>query len=163
MAFNMSYYRSDADKYSCLPDWAQKTLKAGDLDKRENLYTNRELEFAETDDPYWNAAQNQMVLTGRMHGYMRMCRWRLLAWTVDSATAFKTAVYLNDSDSLDGRDPNGYAGIAWCFGKHDRPWIGRPIYGTVRFMNAKGLKRKFDADGYVKRIAQLKEDRCSTI
>jgi len=90
---------------------------------------------------------------------------RLLAWTTDPEAAFRTAVYLNDAYSLDGRDPNGYAGIAWCFGKHDRPWKGRPIYGSVRFMNAGGLKRKFDADAYVEGIAKLKEDeiRCSII
>jgi deoxyribodipyrimidine photo-lyase len=160
----MAYYRSDYDAPSCLPAWAARTLAEGSGHPREARYSFETLEDANTDDPYWNAAQDQMVLTGRMHGYMRMY-WgkRLLAWTANPEEAWKYAVLLNDRYSLDGRDPNGYAGIAWCFGKHDRPWTGRPIYGTVRFMNANGLKRKFDAEAYVRRIRGLKETPCSTI
>jgi len=134
------------------------------LTSRETNYSEDDLEFARTSDPYWNAAQDQLVLTGYMHGYMRMY-WgkRLLAWTDSPEGAYKIALRFNDSYSLDGRDPNGYAGIAWCFGKHDRPWTGRPIYGTIRYMNAHGLRRKFDADRYVQKIKILKEERCSTI
>ena len=60
---------------------------------------------------------------------------------------------------LDGRDPNGFAGVAWCFGKHDRPWASRPVFGNIRYMSAEGLRRKFDADGYVKRGALPEEPR----
>jgi deoxyribodipyrimidine photo-lyase len=164
LAINMVQYRSDYDQFTCLPDWAQKTLAQAVLDSRETDYSEDDLEFGRTADPYWNAAQDQMVLTGYMHGYMRMY-WgkRLLAWTPSPEGAYKIALRLNDSYSLDGRDPNGYAGVAWCFGKHDRPWTGRPIYGTIRFMNAQGLRRKFDADRYVQKIKTLKEERCSTI
>jgi deoxyribodipyrimidine photolyase len=59
---------------------------------------------------------------------------------------------------LDGRDPNGFTGVGWCFGKHDRPWGERPIFGNVRYMNDKGLKRKFDADRYVKMMTLDKKD-----
>ena len=34
--------------------------------------------------------------------------------------------------SIDGRDPNSYAGYMWVLGKYDRPWPERPVYGTVR-------------------------------
>ena len=90
-----------------------------------------------------------MVLTGKMHGYMRMY-WgkKILEWSATPAEASETALRLNDKYELDGRDPNGYAGVAWCFGKHDRPWRERPIFGMVRYMNANGLRRKFDADAY---------------
>jgi deoxyribodipyrimidine photo-lyase len=164
LAINMVLYRPDYDQFTCVPDWAQKTLAQASLDSRETNYSEDDLEFARTADPYWNAAQDQLVLTGYMHGYMRMY-WgkRLLAWTDSAEGAYKIALRFNDSYSLDGRDPNGYAGIAWCFGKHDRPWIGRPIYGTIRYMNAQGLRRKFDADRYVQKIKTLKEERCSTI
>jgi len=164
LAVNMVFYRDDYDSPSCLPNWAERTLAEGALHPREARYSFEELEAAHTDDPYWNAAQDQMVLSGRMHGYMRMY-WgkRLLAWTTNHEEAWRVAVHLNDRYSLDGRDPNGYAGIAWCFGKHDRPWTGRPIYGTVRYMNANGLRRKFDADAYVRRIRELKEAPCSII
>ena len=126
------------------------------IDSREYLYTLEELENAQTHDNYWNAAQNQMRLTGKMHGYMRMY-WgkKILQWTKSPQEAFKVALYLNDKYELDGRDPNGYAGIAWCFGKHDRPWKTRAIFGSIRYMNDKGLKRKFDADAYVEKVKNL--------
>jgi len=164
LARNFVFYRDDYDRISAIPEWAGKTLAEGALHRREAVYSFAEFEAARTHDPYWNAAQDQMVLTGRMHGYMRMY-WgkQILAWSPDPASAYRTAVALNDAYSLDGRDPNGYAGVAWCFGKHDRPWTGRPVFGTVRYMNANGLKRKFDADAYVRTVRALKETPCSTI
>ncbi|MFA6505102.1 MAG: deoxyribodipyrimidine photo-lyase [Treponemataceae bacterium] len=163
LAVNFVAHRDDYDAYSSLPDWSRKTLAEGALHKRDALYSFAEFEAAATHDPYWNAAQDQMVITGRMHGYMRMY-WgkQILAWSPTPELAYSTAVTLNDRYSLDGRDPNGYAGIAWCFGKHDRPWTGRPVFGTVRYMNANGLRRKFDAEAYVRSIAALKEVPCST-
>ncbi|MEW6015528.1 MAG: deoxyribodipyrimidine photolyase, partial [Candidatus Zixiibacteriota bacterium] len=88
-------------------------------------------------------------------GYMRMY-WgkKILEWTATPEEAYQTAIYLNDKYALDGRDPNGYAGVAWCFGKHDRPWKERPVFGNIRYMNAAGLKRKFDADEYVRRVEE---------
>jgi deoxyribodipyrimidine photo-lyase len=163
LAINFVARRDDYDSFACLPDWARRTLAEGALHPREALYRYEEFEAAATHDPYWNAAQDEMVLTGRMQGYMRMY-WgkQILAWSASPEEAYATAVSLNDRYSLDGRDPNGYAGVAWCFGKHDRPWTGRPVFGTVRYMNANGLKRKFDADAYVRRIRALKEASCST-
>ena len=116
-----------------------------------------ELEHALTHDPYWNAAQKEMIITGKMHGYMRMY-WgkKILEWSMTPQEAFKRCIYLNNKYELDGRDPNGYTGIAWCFGKHDRAWKERPIFGKIRYMNAKGLERKFDIDRYVEKINQLK-------
>ncbi|NTW92462.1 MAG: hypothetical protein HGA40_03345 [Methanoregulaceae archaeon] len=118
----------------------------------------KEFETAQTHDPYWNAAQREMVLTGKMHGYLRMY-WgkKILEWTKTPEDGFSIALALNNRYELDGRDPNGYAGVAWCFGKHDRAWPERPIFGKIRYMNANGLKRKFDADRYVAWIDELKE------
>ena len=110
----------------------------------------QQLERAETDDELWNAAQREMVETGWMHNYMRMY-WakKILEWAPDPATAFDWAVILNDRYELDGRDPNGYAGIAWAIvGKHDRPWFDRPIFGVVRTMTSTSTARKFDSDAY---------------
>ncbi|MBN1844428.1 MAG: deoxyribodipyrimidine photo-lyase [Sedimentisphaerales bacterium] len=153
LAVNFVRYNRFYRTLGCLPNWARNQLKACARDKRPYVYRLEELEAARTHDPYWNAAQRQMVLTGRMHGYMRMY-WgkKILEWTRSPGQAYRIAVYLNDKYELDGRDPNGYAGIAWCFGKHDRPWAGRPIFGNVRYMNAAGLKRKFDADRYAARF-----------
>jgi deoxyribodipyrimidine photo-lyase len=153
LSMNFVFYNEKYDSFEAIPDWAKKTLKAHQEDKRPYLYSLRELEGAETHDSYWNAAQKEMVHTGKMHGYMRMY-WgkKILEWTKTPEEALRNAHYLNNKYELDGRDPNGFAGVAWCFGKHDRPWGERPIFGNLRYMNDKGLKRKFDADGYVKMI-----------
>ncbi len=153
----MCLYNPSYDQYErVVPAWARKTLDAHRNDRRAYLYTQEQLERAQTHDEYWNAAQMEMVLSGKMHGYMRMY-WgkKIIEWSADPATAFARALYLNDKYELDGRDPNGYTGMAWCFGKHDRPWQERPIYGTVRYMDAKGLERKFDIKAYVRRVKQL--------
>lgn len=77
---------------------------------------------------------------------------KVIEWTKSPKEAYEILVYLNDEYELDGRDANGYTGVAWCFGKHDRPWSERNIFGNIRYMNDKGLKRKFDADAYAKKI-----------
>ncbi len=156
LSFNYVFYNNNYDKFSGLPRWAIHTLNVHTADTRPYLYSLKMLEKAQTHDPYWNAAQNQMLITGKMHGYMRMY-WgkKILEWTKTPRQAFKVALYLNNKYELDGRDPNGFAGVAWCFGKHDRPWSSRQIFGNIRYMNADGLNRKFDADKYVEKISQL--------
>ncbi|MFN2363915.1 MAG: deoxyribodipyrimidine photolyase, partial [Halarsenatibacteraceae bacterium] len=107
-------------------------------------------------DYYWNAAQLEHIHTGKIHNYMRMY-WgkKILEWSLNPETAFNLALYLNNKYSLDGRDPNSYAGVAWCFGKHDRAWQERPVFGKTRYMNKNGLKRKFNMDEYIKRIKNI--------
>ncbi|HEU5310058.1 MAG TPA: deoxyribodipyrimidine photolyase, partial [Candidatus Eisenbacteria bacterium] len=125
-------------------------------DARERIYSEQTLAAGATSDRLWNAAQLEMVATGRMHGYLRMY-WakRLLDWTPTPAEAYRIAVALNDRYQLDGRDPNGYAGIAWSIcGKHDRPWPPeRPVLGFIRPMTASGAARKFDVDAYIASVA----------
>jgi deoxyribodipyrimidine photo-lyase len=156
LSMNFVFYNEKYDSLEAVPEWAKKTLRAHKKDKRQYAYTLEELESAKTHDPYWNAAQKEMVIKGKMHGYMRMY-WgkKIIEWSKTPEGAFQNALYLNNKYELDGRDPNGFTGVAWCFGKHDRPWGERPIFGNVRYMNDKGLKRKFDADGYVKMMGQL--------
>jgi len=157
LSHNFVYYNRRYDDFNALPPWALRTLNFHAKDKRDDVYAKEQFENAQTHDPYWNAAQMEMVLTGKMHNYMRMY-WgkKILEWTKNPKTAFNIALYLNNKYELDGRDPNAFAGVAWCFGKHDRAWNERPVFGKVRYMNAAGLKRKFDADGYVETINQLK-------
>jgi len=156
LAVNFSNYNPFYDSFDCLPNWCIKTLREHEHDPREYIYSLKEFEAAQTHDAFWNAAQNEMVKTGSMHGYMRMY-WgkKILEWSPSPKEAYKTALYLNDKYQLDGRDANGYAGVAWCFGKHDRPWKERPIFGKMRYMNARGLKSKFDADLYAHQMSEL--------
>jgi deoxyribodipyrimidine photo-lyase len=154
LAINFTTYnRRYASIESCEP-WALGALERHSNDRRSHVYTERQLDHAETHDPLWNAAQRQMVETGWMHGYMRMY-WakKILEWSPSPRVAYKIAVRLNDRYELDGRDPNGYAGIAWAIGgKHDRAWgPERPIYGTVRYMSAASTGRKFDSKAYIAR------------
>jgi len=150
---NYAYYRpDDYDAWSAVPLWAMKTLMEHAGDTRDYLYSSSEFEAAATHDQYWNAAQNQLLRTGTIHNYMRMYWGKMiLAWSRTPQEAFETAIGLNDRLALDGRDPNGWAGVAWCFGLHDRPWPRRSVFGTVRSMSAAGLRRKFDADAYARR------------
>ncbi len=103
-----------------------------------------------------------MRITGKMHNYMRMY-WgkKILEWMPSPETAFETALRLNNRWELDGRDAGGFAGVAWCFGKHDRPWKRRPVFGMIRYMNAAGLRRKFDADAYARRIEEIDARRAN--
>ena len=158
LSMNFVYYNERYDGYECLPDWARMTLAEHAKDRREALYSPEQWERAGTHDPYWNAAQKEMVLTGRMHNYMRMY-WgkKILEWSRTPEEGFRTALALNNRYELDGRDPNGFAGVAWCFGKHDRAWPERKVFGKIRYMNEAGLRRKFDMDAYLKKTAALEQ------
>lgn len=153
LADNFCFYNPEYDSFNGFPDWAKKTLNLHRKDRREYLYSLDQLTQAQTHDDAWNAAQMQMVKTGYMHGYMRMY-WakKILEWTASPEEALHIANQLNDQFELDGRDPNGYTGTAWAIGGvHDRPWQERPIFGMIRYMNAAGLKRKFDIGAYIQR------------
>ena len=111
-------------------------------DPRTRIYSLEELEAGGTHDELWNAAQREMVATGGMHNYVRML-WgkNVIAWTKTYEEAFAILEHLNNKYCLDGRDPNSYAGILWCFGKHDRPWMERPIFGKIRYMTSRAPAR----------------------
>ena len=155
LAVNYAWYNPAYDSFDGLPQWARTTLKEHEADPRPYTYTKKQLLAAGTHDSYWNAAQKQMMRTGHMHGYMRMY-WgkKLLEWSPAPRRAFDLAIAFNDAYSLDGRDPNGWTGVAWCFGLHDRPWARRAVFGTVRYMNDKGLRRKFDAEAWARSMDQ---------
>jgi deoxyribodipyrimidine photo-lyase len=156
LAINFVKFTENYDSFECAEPWAHKTLMEHARDKRNPLYSIEQLERSETYDELWNAAQNQMVKFGWMHNYMRMY-WakKILEWSPDPARAFETCVTLNDRYFLDGRDPNGYAGIAWSIvGKFDRPWFNRPIFGTIRYMSGGSTGKKFNSKRYIQKMSQ---------
>ncbi len=153
---NFCYYCPDYDSMNCFRGWARTTLEEHRGDPREYLYDYDTLERGDSHDDLWNAAQLEMVATGKMHGYMRMY-WakKILEWTPDVATALDYAIRLNDRYELDGHDPNGYTGIAWSIGGvHDRAWNEREIFGKIRYMSYTGCKRKFDIGAYIDQTGQ---------
>ncbi len=157
LAVNFVRFNPSYDSLGSLESWAERSFAEHAQDRRPIVYNDKQLENAETHDPLWNAAQKQMVLTGWMHNYMRMY-WakKILEWSSSVAVAMRRAIWLNDKYELDGRDPNGYAGIAWAIlGKHDRAWSDRPIFGKVRYMSLESTGRKFDSKKYIAQVAEL--------
>ncbi len=152
---NYCYYTDAYATVASLHPWAQRTITEHAADSREYLYTYEQFRDAQTHDQLWNAAQMQMVLEGKMHGFMRMY-WakKILEWTPDAQTAIDIALTLNDHYQLDGRDSNGVAGVMWSIGGlHDRAWNERTVFGKIRYMNYAGCKRKFDVKAYEAKFA----------
>ena len=157
LAINFVHFNPLYDSIESAPAWAHKTLASHAHDPRPVLYTREQIESADTHDELWNAAQLQMLHAGWMHNYMRMY-WakKILEWSPSPAVAYQTALYLNDKYFLDGRDPDGYAGVAWAIGgKFDRPWFERPIFGTIRWMSGEAARKKFDVEKYIRQMYDL--------
>ena len=153
---NFCYFNPKYDSFDGFHDWAKVSLNEHRKDEREFVYSLEEFEQAETHEDLWNAAQKELLMTGKLHGYMRMY-WakKILEWSSSPEEALRVAIYINDKYELDGRDPNGYTGCAWAIGGvHDRPWFERPVYGKIRYMNRNGAKNKFDIDAYVKKYSE---------
>jgi deoxyribodipyrimidine photo-lyase len=149
---NFCFFNPDYDSIKGFPVWAQKTLNDHRKDRRPYLYSLKQFEHGETHDDLWNAAQREMVTFGKMHGYLRMY-WakKILEWTESPEQALEIAIHLNNRYELDGRDPNGYTGIAWSIGGvHDRAWGERPIFGKIRYMSYNGCRSKFAVSAYIK-------------
>ena len=155
LADNFCYFNNNYNSFNGFHDWAKTSLNEHRQDEREFVYSLDQFEKAKTHEDLWNAAQMEMIATGKMHGYMRMY-WakKILEWSKSPEEALKIAIYLNDKYELDGRDPNGYTGIAWAIGGiHDRPWFERHVYGKIRYMNRKGSEKKFDIKNYIQKYS----------
>jgi deoxyribodipyrimidine photo-lyase len=158
LAFNYARHTEKPDSLSNLPDWAIQTLRKHARDTRKPVYPRDQFVKAQTHDALWNAAQKEMLLRGKIHGYYRMY-WgkKIIEWSPTCQDALETMVYIHDRWALDGRDPNTYTNILWCFGLHDRPWQERPIFGLIRYMSLDGMKRKTDTEAYIREIRHLEE------
>jgi deoxyribodipyrimidine photo-lyase len=159
LAFNFAARTPDYASYDALPPWAKETLAAHAKDPRPSIVSRDDLDAARSPDELWNAAQLELRARGTIQGYARMLWGKLvLTWTQDPREAHAILVHLNDRYALDGRDPDGWASISWCFGLHDRPWPGRAVFGTVRCMTTRSARSKLDFDGY---LAQAREWRAA--
>ena len=152
LALNFCLRNPEYRNLGALPDWARRSMEKHEQDPREFTYTLDELERGETHDDLWNAGQRELVQTGAMHNVVRMLWGKsVLTWTTRYADALSHLIYLNDRYALDGKDPNSYAGIQWCFGKFDRPFASRPVWGTIRPMSLERARRKGGMETYVRR------------
>ena len=154
LAFNFCERNPRFSSIEGLPGWAQRTLAEHGADPRAALYAREALEWSETEDEVWNAAQTELRLTGVIHNRLRMI-WgkKILEWTDDPAEAVAIMLDLHERYALDGRDPNTYASILWCLGLHDRPFgPARKVIGLVRPMSSEIARKKFDFAAYVARL-----------
>ncbi len=156
LAFNFCRFAARVDSLEELPAWARVTLERHAADRRPFVYRYEQFRDAETHDELWNATQKELLLTGKIHGYYRMY-WgkKIIEWSASYQEALETMITLHERFALDGRDPNTYANILWCFGLHDRPWRERPVLGTLRYISREGMQRKTDVGAYLRQIAGL--------
>jgi deoxyribodipyrimidine photo-lyase len=148
---NFCFYQPRYDSLYGAKQWAKDSLAMHADDPREFIYTKEQFEAAQTHDKLWNAAQNQLLRSGKIHGYLRMY-WakKILEWSKSPKEAVQIAIYLNDHYSIDGGDPNGYVGILWSIaGVHDRAWFERSVYGKIRYMAESGAKKRFSIEEYI--------------
>ena len=157
LAFNFARFSPSLDSLDALPDWARTTLAKHARDLRDPAYSRDKFERAATHDALWNATQTELLTRGVIHGYYRMY-WgkKIMEWSATHEEAIATMIYLHDRYALDGRDPNTYTNILWCFGLHDRPWSERPIFGMTRYMTLDGMRRKTDVDAYIREVTQVR-------
>lgn len=157
LAFNYARHAERPESLSNLPDWARQTLLKHACDRRDPVYGQEQFEHARTHDDLWNACQHEMLLRGKIHGYYRMY-WgkKIIEWSPTCQDALETMIHIHDKYALDGRDPNTYTNILWCFGLHDRPWGERAIFGMIRYMGLEGMKRKTGVDAYLREIGHLR-------
>jgi deoxyribodipyrimidine photo-lyase len=158
LAFNYARFWKDHHSFEAVPEWARKTMREHDGDPRDPQYTPEQMERAETYDDIWNATQKELLLRGKIHGYYRMY-WgkKIIEWAENHQQALDLMIHLHDKYALDGRDPNTYTNILWCFGLHDRPWSTRPVFGMLRYMSYDGMKRKTNSKAYVREIQYLEQ------
>jgi deoxyribodipyrimidine photo-lyase len=156
LAFNFTRFAPNFDSLASLPEWALRTLAKHAKDKRDPQYTSQQMEAAETYDDIWNATQKELLIRGKIHGYYRMY-WgkKIIEWARTHEEALEFMLYLHDKYALDGRDPNTYTNVLWCFGLHDRPWSERAIFGQIRYMSYDGMRRKTNTEAYIREIEYL--------
>ena len=137
---------------AALPEWVHRSMRAHAGDRREPMYTLEELERGATHDPIWNAGQRELMESGQMHNVVRMLWGKsVITWAPTYEDALAWLIHLNDKYALDGRDSNSYAGIQWCFGKFDRPFAARPVWGTIRPMSLERAYAKYPMAAYLDR------------
>jgi deoxyribodipyrimidine photo-lyase len=156
LSFNFARFSPSVETLDILPDWCRKTMAKHASDQRPHVYSREQLEAGQTGDPLWNAAQKELLLRGKIHGYYRMY-WgkKVIEWTRTYEEARRLLIEFHDVYALDGRDPNTYANVLWLFGLHDRPWFERPVFGQLRYMSFEGMRRKTDTAAYISEIAAL--------
>jgi deoxyribodipyrimidine photo-lyase len=160
LAFNFARFATEQQGFADLPVWARKTMEQHLSDRRDPVFSDEQMEAAQTYDPLWNATQKELLIRGKIHGYYRMY-WgkKIIEWSRTYQAALELMNRLHDRYSLDGRDPNTYTNTLWCFGLHDRPWFERPIFGVLRYMSFDGMKRKTNINAYIQEVAELESHK----
>ncbi len=154
LAYAFCFYRPDHDRISAIPEWALRSLRKHQSDKRSRVYSWHELAHGHTEDDLWNTMQRSLLWNGELHNNARMTWGKaLLNWTSSPEEALRLLVDLNHRYALDGRDPASYGGILWCLGQFDRPFEPeQPIVGVVRPRSTAEHARRLDPTKYARRV-----------
>ena len=157
VGFHYAHHRPDYDEFESLPNWVKITMDEHINDERKWIYSLEELEYSQTHDQIWNAAQTQLTKEGIIHNYLRML-WgkKIIEWTPDYRTALDYLIELNNKYALDGRDPNSYSGIFWCLGRFDRAWQERNVFGKLRYMASESTRKKVRLNNYIDKYGAQK-------
>lgn len=160
LSYNFCWHNAEHTTLKGLPNWAKETLAAHRHDTRAPIYDEATMERGATEDVIWNAAQRELVATGKFHNYLRML-WgkNIIRWTHSYEQAQEFMIRMHHKYALDGRNPNTYANILWCFGLHDRAFQERDILGKLRPLNSKNTAKKFKLDGYYERVDNWVQQR----
>lgn len=158
LSSNYVWHEPHYATFAGLPTWARTTLLEHASDPRPGGFSEAQMEAGTTGDPLFDTAMRELRCSGTIHNFARMC-WgkQILAWHADPQRARVFAQELNDRYGLDGRSPNGFANVAWCFGMHDRPWPERAVFGKVRSMTLASSGKKLNLGGYVERVYALSQ------
>lgn len=150
LAYAFCFYRDDHDQISAIPDWALASLTEHASDSRSEIYSWEQLARAKTGDPFWNAAQQSLLMQGELHNNVRMTWGKaILNWCESPQRALALLVDLNHRYALDGRDPASYGGLLWCLGQFDRPFEpAKSILGTVRPRSTQQHASRLDLEKY---------------
>ena len=150
----LAFHDAASDQFSSVPVKPRHSLLGHASDERPALYSLTDLVHGQTEDETWNAAQQQWLQTGYMHNNLRMY-WgkQIIKWTRDPETAWKTACYINDRLSLDGRDPATYGNMKWVFGMSKPSWKEQPIYGWVPPKSDRAIRKREGANEWIARWA----------
>ena len=155
LSHNFCHFNPKHRTVAGIPEWARKQLSDHEADPRPSLYSDAEMEQSRTGNALWNACQRSYVRDGWMHNSVRMLWGKaMLQWTPNASECLRILEHFNNKYSLDGRDPNSYGGIMWTFGKFDRPFYPRPIYGLVRYQSLKAAADKFDVPRYIRAMGE---------
>ena len=140
-----------------LPHWALESWNNTSEDVRTTVLSKEKLELGKSPNHLWNLCQTSLHRHGELHNNLRMTWGKATPhWTQSLEESLEIGQHLNDKFALDGRDPSSIAGIQWCHGLFDRPFMPPlPIMGVVRKRELETHESRLDMTSYRNHVNRL--------